>query len=95
MALGSVSAINENGTATVTGSFTDIGLLDQHVVTVNWFDPNDTQLSTFNVTAIRNAAGTATLTVGQTFVSSTDEAVLTVTAINSATGQVSFSVGNQ
>jgi len=95
VALGSVSAINENGTATLSGSYTDIGLLDQHVVTVNWGDPNDTQLSTFSITAIRDAAGTATLGVGQMFVSSTDEAVLTITAVNAATGQVSFSVQHQ
>ena len=49
VALNSVSDINENGIATVTGSYTDIGLLDAHVVTVNWDDPNNGLASTFAV----------------------------------------------
>jgi hypothetical protein len=95
VALNSVTDINENGVATVTGSYTDIGLLDAHTVTVNWADPNNGSASTFAVNAIRNAAGTATLSVGDTFNSSTDGAVLTITGINAVTGQVSFSVQHQ
>ena len=95
VALNAVSDINENDVATLTGSYTDIGLLDAHTVTVNWADLNNGLASTFAVSAIRNAAGTATLHVGDTFNSSTDSAVLTVTSINAATGQVGFSVQHQ
>jgi len=93
--LGPVAAINENGIATLTGSYTDIGLLDAHTLTVDWGDPNNAAGSTFAVSAIRNAAGVATLNVGDTFNSTTDSAVLTITAINAATGEVSFSVQHQ
>ena len=95
VALNAVPDINENGVATLTGSYTDIGLLDAHVLTVNWADGNNASASTFAVNAIRNAAGTATLSVGDTFNSSTDSAVLTITSINAATGQVGFSVQHQ
>ena len=93
--LSAVPDINENGVATLTGSYTDIGLLDAHILTVNWADENNTLASTFAVNAIRNAAGTATLSVGDTFASSTDSAVLTITSINAAIGQVGFSVQHQ
>jgi PKD repeat protein len=95
VALNPVAMINENGIATLTGSYTDIGLLDGHTLTVGWNDANDSRPSTFNIPAIRDAAGTPTLTVGQTFSSSTDGAVLTISAINAATGEVSFSVQHQ
>jgi hypothetical protein len=95
VALNAVPDINENGVATLTGSFTDIGLLDAHVLTVNWADANNALASTFAVSAIRNAGGTATLSIGNTFNSSTDTAVLTITAIDATTGQVSFSVQHQ
>ena len=55
--------------------YTDIGLLDAHTLTVNWDDPNNATDSTFAIPAIRNAAGMATLNVGDTFNSSTDGAV--------------------
>src|SRR6185295_17974231 len=32
------STINENGSTTLNGSFTDLGTLDTHVVTINWGD---------------------------------------------------------
>ena len=95
VALDAVASINENGVATLTGSYTDIGLLDAHTLTVNWGDPNNAANSTFAIDAIRDAAGTPTLSVGDTFNSSTDSAVLTITAINAATGQVSYSVQHQ
>ena len=95
VALNSVTDINENGVATVTGSYTDIGLLDAHTVTVNWADPNNGSASTFAVSAIQNAAGAATLHVGDTFNSSTDSAVLTITTIDATTGQVGFTVQHQ
>ena len=69
--------------------------MDAHTVTVNWADPNNGSASTFAVNAIQNAAGTATLNVGDTFSSSTDGAVLTITSIDTVTGQVGFSVQHQ
>ena len=95
VALNSVPDVNENGVATLTGSYTDIGRLDAHTLTVNWGDPNNSLDSTFAVNAIQNAAGTATLNVGDTFSSSTDSAILTITSINAVTGQVGFSVQHQ
>jgi hypothetical protein len=77
--------INENGLATVTGRFTDIGMSDVHTVTVNWDDPNNGVASTFIVPA------TEGLHVGDTFTSA-DGAVLTVTSLNLSTGEVRFSV---
>jgi len=72
VALNSVPNISENGVATLTGSYTDIGKLDAHTLTVDWGDPNNSVDSTFAVSAIQNASGTATLHVGDTFTSSTD-----------------------
>ena len=92
---GNMSDTNENGIATLTGSYTDIGLLDAHTLTIDWADPNNGADSTFAIPAIHNAAGVATLSVGDTFGSSIDGAVLTITAINAVTGQVSFSVQHQ
>jgi len=95
VSLNAVPDIDENGIATLTGSYTDIGLLDAHSITVNWNDPNNGAASTFSVTAIQNAAGAATLNVGDTFSSSTDGAILTITSIDPSTGQVGFSVQHQ
>ena len=53
VALNVVSDINENGIATLTGAYTDIGLLDAHTVTIDWGDPNNGLDSTFAVNAIR------------------------------------------
>ncbi|MFO7902492.1 MAG: PKD domain-containing protein [Pirellulaceae bacterium] len=82
------SMIDENGTATLSGSYTDPGTLDEHDVAVNWDDPNNATDSTFAVDAI------ADLSVGHTFNSgSGDGAVLTVTGLTADT--VSFSVQHQ
>lgn len=91
--LNPISNIAVNGTATLTGSFTDVGLFDQHPILVNW---GDTSMPQFLVPAIRNAAGAIALTVGQ-MVPSTDNSaiVLTITSFNSTTGQVGFSVQHQ
>ncbi len=43
------ATINENGTTTLNGSFTDPGTLDTHVVTINWGDGTPAQ--TINLTA--------------------------------------------
>jgi hypothetical protein len=87
VALNTVSPITENNSATLTGSYTDLGVSDIHTVTVNWGDPNNGTHSTFTVPA------TNILSVNHTINStSADGAVLTITAINAATGQVGFSV---
>src|SRR6185436_3094247 len=54
VALNPVSNIAVNGTAMLTGTFTDVGLLDQHPILVNWGDGTTPQ---FLVPAIRDAAG--------------------------------------
>src|SRR5262249_3340754 len=51
--------------------------------------------SQFRINAIHDATGAATLTVGQTFNSTTDSAVLTITGVDASTGQVGFSVQHQ
>src|SRR3954469_9687206 len=79
VALDAVPDISENGMATLTGTFSDLGLQDAHTVTVTWGDANNAAVSTFSVSAIQNAGGMAVLQVGDTFNSSTDGAVLTIT----------------
>ena len=69
-----VTPIDENSPATLTGSYTDPGLLDGHTLTVDWDDPNNATDSTFTIPALRDAAGMATLDVNDTFNSSTDSA---------------------
>jgi len=86
VAVPSVANIDENGSATLTGSFTDVDSGDTHTVTINWGDPNNGTNSTFALPT------TGSLGVGQAFNSSTDGAVLTITAFNASTGQVSFTV---
>ena len=81
-----IGRIFENQTLTITGMFTDQGLSDEHDVTVDWADPNDTTDSTFAL------PGTNTLTVGDTFGSTTDGATLEITAVDLAIGKVSFTM---
>ena len=38
--LGVTSPIDEGGSATLTGSFTDVGTLDTHTVVIDWGDGN-------------------------------------------------------
>ena len=47
VALNAVPDIDENGTATITGTYTDIGVLEGHTLTVDWDDPNNNTDSTF------------------------------------------------
>jgi hypothetical protein len=86
VSLSSVAMINENESATLAGTITDPGILDDHNVVVDWDDPNDASDSTFSLTS------SSTLSVGDTFNSSTDSAVLTVTSVDLASGEVGFSV---
>ena len=95
VALDAVTAVSENGTATLTGRYTDGGLLDAQTVLVSWGDPNNAAPSTFAVPAVLKLDGTANLTVGQTFNSTTDSGVLTIASVNTTTGQVGFSVGHR
>lgn len=81
------NAVDEGDTVTLTDSFTDPDLLNTHDLTIDWDDPNNAADSTFALGA------TSDLSVGDTFYSSTDGAVLTVTAISG--GTVSFSVDHQ
>jgi hypothetical protein len=82
------SPINENDTATITGTFTDSVFLT-HTLTISWGDWTSSAISTF-------ALGlTSGLSVGARVPSSTDAAALTVTGVNTATGAVGFSVQHQ
>jgi hypothetical protein len=94
ISLDPVADASEGGTATLTGSFTDLGLLDQHTISVDWGDPNGFA-PYFTIPAVQDAFGAATLNIGDTFSNGTDSTVLTITSINSATGQVGFSVQHQ
>ena len=89
LSLNSVAAINENGTATVTGSFSDPGTLDTFSVVVDWADPNHSADSTFALGKI------SSLSQNQTFNSSTDGAVLTVTNVDATNDTVAFRVQHQ
>lgn len=69
----------------LAATFTDIGLLDRHDVTVVW----DEGL----LNSVFNVAATADLIVGDTFTSTSgDGAVLTVSNVVAATGEVTFMV---
>jgi hypothetical protein len=91
VALDPVPAINENGTANVTGTFTDAGLYDAHTLTVNWGDPNSGSPSTFDFPAL-NPYYYSYLNVGTSLSSTTDSALLTITSLDRTTGQIGFSV---
>jgi hypothetical protein len=84
--LNTVTSINENSSATLTGTFTDPNVAQTHSLVVDWGDPNNSTDSTFAIPA------TSSLTANQTINSSTDTAVLTITAVNSTTGVVTYSV---
>src|SRR5262249_42568752 len=90
--LDQVADINVNGTATLTGTITDTGLLDEHPLLVQWGDSAAPQ---FEIPAIRNAAGAATLTLNQVINSTDNSATLTITSINGTTGQIGFSTQHQ
>lgn len=87
-----VSDVLENGVATLTGRYTDPGLLDAETLAVTWGDPDNSAASTFAISAVQNADGTSNLAVGQVFNSSTDGATLTITSIDNTGGQIGFAV---
>ena len=78
--------VAENSTFHLTGTLTDQGLLDQHDLVIEWADPNNPDASTFSLPASR------TLSVGDTFSSTTDSGVLEITAVDLSSGTVSFDV---
>jgi large repetitive protein len=84
--LNTVTSINENGSATLTGTFTDANVAQTHSLVFDWGDANNSTDSTFFLPATSN------LTANQTINSSTDTAVLTITAVNKSTGVVTYSV---
>lgn len=100
--LDSVADIDENGTATLTGSFTDVGLLDSHQISIDWDDDNDQANATFNLDSIfrvDTSDGSLTQvldTAGFTsFNSTTDDSVLTINSVDTVNGVVEFTVTHQ
>lgn len=87
VSLSSVADISENGVATLNGSFFDAGRYDEHDLIVDWDDPNYGTNSTFAIDP------TVSLSVNDTFNSSTDSAVLTITSVSG--GTVGFTVQHQ
>ena len=74
----SLSPINpayENTPATLFGQYSDAGIFDGQTLTINWGDPNNSAESTFELPA------RPVLSVGNTFSSTTDGAVLTITSL--------------
>jgi hypothetical protein len=94
VALDPVPTINENGTATITGTFTDAGLYDVHTLTVNWGDPNGGSLSTFNFPATYPYSYPY-LIPGTTLYATADSDVLTITSVDPTTGQIGFQLQHQ
>ena len=72
----------------IKATFTDPGLRDTHVITVDFGDPGDRSRATFSLPA------TNQLRAGDRFNSSTDDSVLIVTGVKKSTGEVSFRVAH-
>jgi hypothetical protein len=69
----------------LSGTFGDPGVLDEFQVLVDWGDGGT---STFAVSSL------SALTIGNTFASSTDAAVLTVTDVDLVTSEITFTAGS-
>ncbi|MCE5326785.1 MAG: hypothetical protein LLG01_10240, partial [Planctomycetaceae bacterium] len=67
------ATIDENGTASVHGAFTDAGTQDSHVVTINWGDGSDS-------TVIELAAGARTFDASHQYLNDSGAGAFTVTA---------------
>ncbi len=76
-------SIDENSTLTLTGMFTDPGMLDTYTTTIDWGDGTSAD---FALSAIGD------LSVGDSISSTSDGSEFTVTAVDATTGEVSFSV---
>ena len=93
--LDAVSPINENGTATVTGTITDAGRLDSHEVTINWGDVNDTTDAVFDLgalLAVDTIDGTTSANLSTGTIVAANGDILTITSVNPASGEIGFSV---
>jgi hypothetical protein len=55
-----VAQIDEGGTATLTGSFTDVGLLDTHTVYIDWGDGKTTVLNNVGANGVGSFTATHT-----------------------------------
>ncbi|MDF1754815.1 MAG: autotransporter-associated beta strand repeat-containing protein [Verrucomicrobiales bacterium] len=73
---------------TVNGSFTDFGLIDSHVLEVDWKDP-DGGVSTFTIPSFNGG-----LAPGMIIASSTDGMQLQITGMDPTTGEVEFTVSH-
>ena len=93
VSLDPIGSISE-GSATITGTFTDVGLFDAHTLNVNWGDPNNTLPSTFALRSISDYFGSP-LIVGSSYYSYSDSALLVITSIDANTGAVGFSINRQ
>jgi hypothetical protein len=71
------------------GGYTDIGLLDAHILTVDW---GDSTVSTFAISAILTPNSGLTLASGNSFSSSTDGGTLYVDSIDVITGEVRYAI---
>ncbi|WP_253157615.1 pre-peptidase C-terminal domain-containing protein [Stieleria tagensis] len=79
-------SISENSAAVLSGTLTDLGSLDEHRLSINWGDPNQTDVATFLIPAA------ASLSVGDTLSSVSESDVLSVTGIDLTTGELRFDV---
>ncbi|MCA9121143.1 MAG: pre-peptidase C-terminal domain-containing protein [Planctomycetaceae bacterium] len=84
----SADSIFENESVSLAGTYSDRDLGDSHTVVVAWDDPNNPADSTFSVPAID------TLSVGDTFNSTSDGAVFEVVSVDLLAGEVGFEVAN-
>ncbi|MBE9060905.1 Ig-like domain-containing protein [cf. Phormidesmis sp. LEGE 11477] len=75
--------IDENSTLTLTGMFTDPGTLDTYTATIDWGDGTSAEFALSTI---------GDLSVGDSVSSTSDGSEFTVTAVDAATGEVSFSV---
>ena len=87
----SAGVIDENGSVTLTGSFTDVGTLDTHTVMVDWGD------GTSSPAAVTQGAGSGTFTATHQYLDDaptatpSDEYTITVTVADDDTRTMSAS----
>ncbi len=101
LTLGNAS-VSENGTAVMSGTITDPGLLDSYLAVVDWGDPNNIADATFDIGAVLTAnaaAGTTSnnLAPGTVLMSSTDDSVMTITSTQAEldAGVINFTLSRQ
>jgi hypothetical protein len=79
-----LSGLFEGLSTSLTGAYRDQNATDTHTIAVNWGDPNDPASSTFTVSPFDS------LRVGDTFQSTTDDAVLEITSLHPLDHEVRF-----